>query len=143
MKLKKEFSDFYKAIRIDTETNVLKEKREILENDIKTKLPEILSDKDIEVKKSDIRMIDQGSYKYNTTIKDDVVDRDVAVMVPLDIVKNDDPRKIKGYLQTQSISRQERLQLKSHVLEHLITMMERNGFTWICHFTQNMKIICT
>lgn len=35
MKLKKEFSDFYKAIRIDTETNVLKEKREILENDIK------------------------------------------------------------------------------------------------------------
>ena len=39
MKLKKEFSDFYKEIRIDTETNVLKEKREILENDIKTKLP--------------------------------------------------------------------------------------------------------
>ena len=52
MKLKKEFSDFYKAIRIDSETDVLKEKREILADDIKTKLPEILSDKDIEVKKA-------------------------------------------------------------------------------------------
>ena len=43
-------------------------------------------------------MIDQGSYKYNTTIKDDVVDRDVAVMIPLDTLVNIDPRKIKGYL---------------------------------------------
>lgn len=98
MKLKKEFSDFYKAIRIDSETDVLKEKREILADDIKSKLPEILGDNNIDVKKGDIKMIDQGSYKYHTTIKDDVVDRDVAVMIPLDIVKNDDPRKIKGYL---------------------------------------------
>lgn len=93
MKLKKEFSDFYKAIRIDSETDVLKEKREILADDIKSKLPEILGDNNIDVKKGDIKMIDQGSYKYHTTIKDDVVDRDVAVMIPLDIVKNDDPRK--------------------------------------------------
>lgn len=43
-------------------------------------------------------MIDQGSYKYNTTIKSDVVDRDVAVMIPLDTEDNNDPRKIKQYL---------------------------------------------
>ena len=98
MKLKKEFADFYKAIRIDSETNVLKEKREILEDDIKSKLPNILANHGITVNKSDIRMIDQGSYKYHTTIKDDVVDRDVAVMIPLDTATNDDPRKIKGYL---------------------------------------------
>lgn len=98
MKLKKEFSDFYKAIRIDLETNVLKEKRQVLEDDIKSKLPGILEDHSIDITKSDIRMIDQGSYKYNTTIKDDVVDRDVAVMIPLNITDNDDPRKIKGYL---------------------------------------------
>ncbi len=98
MKLKKEFFDFYKAIRIDTETNALKDKREVLENDIKEKLPTTLLDHGITVNKSDIRMIDQGSYKYHTTIKDDVVDRDVAVMIPLDTVSNDDPRKIKGYL---------------------------------------------
>lgn len=43
-------------------------------------------------------MIDQGSYKCNTTISDDIVDRDVAVMIPLDIYVSSDPRKIKGYL---------------------------------------------
>ena len=98
MKLKKEFSDFYKDIRIDSETNALRDKREILENDIKSKFPGILEDHGISVTKSDIRMIDQGSYKYNTTIKDDVVDRDVAVMIPLSTSDNSDPRKVKGYL---------------------------------------------
>lgn len=98
MKLKKEFADFYREIRIDKETNALREKREILEEDIKSKLPDILKDQNISVNRSDIRMIDQGSYKYNTTISDDVVDRDVAVMIPLDISVSSYPRKIKGYL---------------------------------------------
>lgn len=98
MKLKKEFSDFYKDIRIDSETNALRDKRETLEDDIKSKFPRILGNHGISITKSDIRMIDQGSYKYNTTIKDDVVDRDVAVMIPLSISYNPDPRKIKGYL---------------------------------------------
>lgn len=98
MKLKKEFSDFYKEIRIDSETNSLIEKREVLQRDIESKLPGILANQDINIKKSDIRMIDQGSYKYKTTIKDDIVDRDVAVMIPLNISENSDPRTIKGYL---------------------------------------------
>ncbi len=98
MKLKKEFSDFYTVIRIDSETNWLREKREILQSDIESKLPGILEDHGISLKKSNIRLIDQGSYKYNTTIKDDVVDRDVAVIIPLNITDNSDPRKIKGYL---------------------------------------------
>ena len=98
MKLKKEFADFYGEIRIDKETNALREKREILEEDIKSKLPYILKDHNISVNRSDIRMIDQGSYKCNTTISDDIVDRDVAVMIPLDIYVSSDPRKIKGYL---------------------------------------------
>ena len=68
MKLKKEFSDFYQTIRIDSETNALREKREVLEDDIKSKLPGILANHGITVNKSDIRMIDQGSYKYHTTI---------------------------------------------------------------------------
>ena len=98
MKLKKEFSDFFTAIRIDTETNVLKDKREVLQSDVEEKLPGILDEHDIHITKSDMRMIDQGSYKYNTTIKDTVVDRDVALIIPLDTSKNSDPRKIKGYL---------------------------------------------
>lgn len=43
-------------------------------------------------------MFIQGSYKYNTTIVSDVVDMDVAVMIPLNIDENPDPRKIKRYL---------------------------------------------
>ncbi len=98
MKLKKEFEEFYKAIRIDSETQNLIEKRNVLQGDIESKFPEVMKDHNIELKKSDIRMIDQGSYKYNTTIKSKVVDRDVAVMIPLDVSENSDPRKIKKYL---------------------------------------------
>jgi len=98
MKLKKEFDDFYAQICIDKEAEALKDKREILEDDIKNKLPDILGEHDISLNKSDIRMIDQGSYKYHTTIKSDVVDRDVAVIIPLDIDEQDDPREIKKYL---------------------------------------------
>lgn len=98
MKLKKEFSDFYDDIKIDSEANVLREKRTTLESEIKDKFPDILEDHGIDINKSDIRMIDQGSYKYKTTIKTDIVDRDVAVMIPLDTTENSDPRKIKEYL---------------------------------------------
>lgn len=98
MKLKKEFAHFYKEIRIDREQDSLIEKREILVNDIKEKLPNIMKEHNIEINKSDIRAIDQGSYKYNTTIRADVVDRDVAIMIPLSIMNNPDPRRIKGYL---------------------------------------------
>ena len=98
MKLKKQFSDFYSEIRIDSETSKLIEKRTVLQNDIENKLPGILEDKGISLNKSDIRMIDQGSYKYNTTIKSNTVDRDVAVIFPLDTTTYNDPRKIKGYL---------------------------------------------
>ena len=98
MKLKKEFENFYSNIRIDSETPALIDKRGILQDDIKNKLPNIMEDHDIELNKTDIRMIDQGSYKYNTTIKSKVVDRDVAVIVPLDISEHSDPREIKKYL---------------------------------------------
>lgn len=98
MKLKKQFADFYKEIRIDDEAHVLQDKREKLQSDIESKFPEILSRHDISINKTDIRIIDQGSYKYKTTIKDDVVDRDVAVMIPLESSSNTDPRIIKGYL---------------------------------------------
>ena len=104
MKLKKEFSKFYETIRIDREQDSLIEKREAVAKDIKEKLPDIMKEHNIDLKKSDIRMIDQGSYKYNTTIKSDVVDRDVAVIIPLSKDDNPDPRKIKGYLK-DSITR--------------------------------------
>lgn len=98
MKLVKEFKDFYNGIKIDSEVPKLIEKREVLQDDIKSKLPEILAKHGINIARDDIRMIDQGSYKYKTTIKSEVVDRDVAVIIPLDNYKDYDPRDIKSYL---------------------------------------------
>lgn len=70
MKLKKQFEDFYKEIKIDTEVEDLIEKRETLENDFKNNFPSECGKHDIEIKKSDIEIFDQGSYKLHTTIKD-------------------------------------------------------------------------
>ena len=98
MKLKKQFKDFYDEICIHEESEDLKEKRDILQKDIKDRFPDEMKKHDIELKKSEIEMFDQGSYKYSTTIRSSVIDRDVAVMIPLDIEKYPDPRKIKTYL---------------------------------------------
>ena len=98
MKLKKQFKDFYDEICIHEESEDLKEKRDTLQKDIEDKFPSEMKDHGIELKKSDIEIFDQGSYKYSTTIKSSVIDRDVAVMIPLDIKEYPDSRKIKGYL---------------------------------------------
>ena len=98
MKLKKQFKDFYDEICIHGESEDLKEKRDILQSDIEDYFPSEMEKHDIELKKSDIEIFDQGSYKYSTTIRASVIDRDVAVMIPLDKEEYSDPRKIKGYL---------------------------------------------
>ena len=98
MKLKKQFSEFYDEIRIKDESQKLKDKREILQKDVEDRFPSEMEKHDIVLKKSDIEIFDQGSYKYNTTIKAPVIDRDVAVKIPLNIDDYPDPRKIKEYL---------------------------------------------
>jgi len=98
MKLKKQFKDFYDEICIHEESEDLKEKRDVLQKDIEDNFPDEMRAHGIELKKSDIEIFDQGSYKYSTTIQAKVIDRDIAVMIPLDIEKYSDPRKIKGYL---------------------------------------------
>lgn len=98
MKLKKQFSKFYAAIRIHGESQNLIDKRKTLQADVESKFPDEMKKHDIDLKKSDIKFFDQGSYRYNTTINTSPIDRDVAVKIPLDIVENPDPRKIKIYL---------------------------------------------
>ena len=100
MKLKKAFEAFYQDITIDVETEQLKDKRDILQKDIENKLPSELQKHAITLLKSEIRIIDQGSYKLKTTIKNPYgsIDRDVAVMIPLDIEEHNDPRTLKEYL---------------------------------------------
>lgn len=99
MKLKKQFKDFIEAIKLTSEANDLITKRETLQNDFKSKFPENCKNDDITINKSDLRFIDQGSYKIGTTIKnpDGSVDRDVAVIFPLDISVHDDPRVLKKH----------------------------------------------
>lgn len=126
--LQKQFEIFFSEIRIDTEAPALIKKRQILQNDIENKLPEILEDHNIGLNKSDIRMIDQGSYKYNTTIKSDVVDRDVAVMIPLDTVENSDPRKIKEYLKDAITILQRTVEIKEPCVR---ASYHRNGVEYL------------
>ena len=114
MKLKKSLADLYNEIRIQEESEPLREKREILQNDITKYLPEEMQSHDIDLNASDIRIFDQGSYKYHTTIKTSVIDRDVAVVIPLDISKHTDPRKIKKYLKNAL----------SHVSTRTVTIKE-------------------
>ena len=97
IKLKKEFDNFYDNIKISSETNMLIEKRQMLQADFKENFPSECEKVGIAVNKSDMRFIDQGSYSLHTTItnKDGIVDRDVAVIFPLDVTENDDPRILK------------------------------------------------
>ena len=96
-RLHKQFKDFHDTIKLEKESSQLKEKREILQSDIESKLPEKLENIGIEITKSDLHFFDQGSYRQNvsTGIKSVTADRDVAVEFDLDIASFEDPRKIK------------------------------------------------
>ncbi|EGP5491246.1 hypothetical protein DZ765_11895 [Enterococcus faecium] len=95
--LQKEFIDFNGRIKIGNETDILREKREMLSEDFKKKFPDKCELNNIEMKPSDIRFVAQGSFKLNTTVtsKDNEVDLDLGVIFPLDINEHEDPRKIK------------------------------------------------
>ena len=96
-KLHKQFQDFHNIIKLDKESSQLKEKRDMLQADIESKLPSKLDSIGIKISKSDLHFFDQGSYRQavSTGIVSDAPDRDVAVDFELDIDIHDDPRKIK------------------------------------------------
>ena len=101
MKLKKQFENFHDAIKISgsSESHDLRTKRETLQNDFTNKFPVNCEGDDIAINKSELRFIDQGSYKINTVIKNPTgsIDRDVAVIFPLDIDLHSDPRILKKH----------------------------------------------
>ncbi|MBE7003491.1 MAG: hypothetical protein E7425_04280 [Ruminococcaceae bacterium] len=94
-KLQKQFLDFNQLIKIDEETSVLRDKRDMLKKDIEDYFPDKCSEYGISVNKSDLRFIHQGSYKIGTTIKDTNVDLDYAVILPLNIFEHSDSREVK------------------------------------------------
>ncbi|MBU5363016.1 hypothetical protein KQI58_18375 [Enterococcus raffinosus] len=95
--LQNEFKNFNDSIKIFGESEILREKRDMLISDFKKKFPDKCVENGIEIKTSDISFISQGSFKLQTTIrsKDGEVDLDQGVIFPLNIQDNDDPRKIK------------------------------------------------
>lgn len=99
-KLQKEFLDFDDAIKIGSETPTLIEKREKLKKSMEDNFPDECRKYGIDLKKSDLRFIHQGSYKIGTTIKQKTdskqsIDLDYAVFFPLDKEEHSDPRKLK------------------------------------------------
>ena len=94
-KLQKEFEDFNDDIKIDVETDALRDKRDKLKSTMEDCFPDECAEYGIDLNKSDLRFINQGSYKIGTTIKGSSVDLDYAVIFPLDIYDNPDPRKLK------------------------------------------------
>ena len=58
MKLKKQFSEFYTAIRIHRESQNLIDKRKTLQGDVESKFPDEMKKHDIELKKSEIEMFE-------------------------------------------------------------------------------------
>ncbi len=95
--LQKEFDKFDKLIKIESETQELIAKRDMLKKDFKSKFPDLCKQKGIELNSNEIRFIMQGSFKLGTTIKsvDGDVDLDQAVIFPLDINEFEDSRVIK------------------------------------------------
>ncbi len=96
-KLAKQFSNFYSLIKIDGEAAALREKRDKLKSDFQSYFPSECEEYGIKINKSDLRFINQGSYKIGTTIvnPNGSVDLDYAVIFPLDITVDTDPREVK------------------------------------------------
>jgi len=95
-KLQKEFLSFNDDIKL-VMTEPLAEKRDILTGEIESKFPSECENKGINVKKSELNFIYQGSYPIKTAIDDNsgTLDVDVAMSFPLDISIHDDPRILK------------------------------------------------
>ncbi len=103
--LYEEFKEFYEKIKLNKH-NGLRDKRKSLQTHLEKKLPEFLENKGINgVTKTNMRFIDQGSYKINTTIKpkkieneDISLDRDVALFLPIDVNEYTDSLVIRKYI---------------------------------------------
>lgn len=95
-KLQKEFEQFDSDIKIDAEADALRSKRDKLKQDVEDYFPAECKKIGIEIKKSDLRFLNQGSYRIGTTIVAKTgMDLDYAVIMPLDIGEHKDPRAIK------------------------------------------------
>ena len=107
-KLQKEFEKFNELIT-SVDTAFLREKRDLLTEDIKNKFPDKCSKYEIKVNKSDLRFMNQGSYIIGTAIEGKNVDIDYAMVMPLDIEEHPDPRDVKKAVRDSLIIENKRI----------------------------------
>lgn len=95
--LQKQFENFNDEIKIDSESEILREKRDMFKSDFKKYFPSECEEIGLEVNQSDIEFVAQGSFKLGTTIKslDRTTDLDLGVIVPIDINEFDRPIEVK------------------------------------------------
>jgi len=134
VKLKKQFEDFHKLISV-RRSNIgydLIEKRNTLEIVFGDKFPDICKNDGIFINKSNMVFIDQGSYKIGTIIKsppNGSIDRDVAVIFPLDINEHNDPRVLKKHAKTALEIKNKRV---PRIKEPCVTVSYfENGKEWL------------
>lgn len=107
-KLQKEFNDFNELIKC-SDTDFLREKRDLLTEDIKNKFPGKCSEYGIEINKSDLHFINQGSYIIGTAIDGKTVDIDYAMIMPIDIYEFSDPTIFKKAVKDSLIIENKRI----------------------------------
>lgn len=107
-KLQKEFNDFNELIKC-SDTDFLREKRDLLAEDIKNKFPDKCSEYGMEINKSDLRFINQGSYIIGTAIDGKTVDIDYAMIMPIDINDFSDPTIFKKAVKDSLIIENKRI----------------------------------
>ena len=96
-KLIREFLNFNNDIKIDSEADALRSKRDMLKQDFIDHFANECKAYSIPVNSSSLEFINQGSYKIGTTIKNPNgnIDLDLGVIFPLDIYKFSDSRQVK------------------------------------------------
>lgn len=95
--LQKQFEKFNDEIKIDTESGILRKKRDMFKSDFKEFFPSECEEIGLEIKQSDIEFVAQGSFKLGTTVKslDRTTDLDLGVIIPVDINVFNQPIEIK------------------------------------------------
>jgi len=107
-KLQKEFEEFNDFIKC-SDTPFLREKRDLLTEDIKSKFPDKCAESGIDINKSDLRFINQGSYIIGTAIDGKTVDIDYAMIFPIDIDEHSDPTCFKKAVRDSLIIENKRI----------------------------------
>lgn len=95
--LQKQFEKFNDEIKIDAESVILSEKRDMFKSDFKKFFPNECEEIGLEINQSDIEFVAQGSFRLGTTIKslDRTTDLDLGVIIPVDINVFNQPIDIK------------------------------------------------